>query len=79
VPAAEQYILKSFKEDKRFVYFFGNTWQRFYEQKNHPQAYQKLMQRVRKLYDEKMASDAEHRALLQRYGESLSRQLEAGQ
>src|SRR5688572_30246023 len=50
--AAEDYILKSFKADPRFVYFFGHPWEQFYQEKNQPQAYTQLLQRARRIYDE---------------------------
>jgi hypothetical protein len=73
--AAEDYLLKAFKTDPRFVYFFGSPWQAWYEQANQPQGYQQLQQRVQKIYGEKAATDPKHRSLLQRYAKLLAAEM----
>jgi hypothetical protein len=72
VAAAEEYILKAFKADKRFVYFFGQPWEQWYQQHDQAARYQPLLKKVQKIYGEKAASDPEHRGLLQRYAKQLA-------
>ena len=57
------------------VYFFGHTWQQWYQEHNQAARYQPLMQKVQRAYTEKAAADAEHRALLNRYAKQLASEM----
>ena len=75
--AAEEYITKAFKADKRFVYFFGHPWEQWYQQHDQAARYQPLLKKVQKIYGEKAASDPEHRGLLQRYAKQLASEVKS--
>ena len=77
VAAAEEYVLKAFKVDKRFVYFFGHTWEQWSQQHDQAARYQPLLKKVQKIYGEKAASDPEHRGLLQRYAKQLASEVKS--
>jgi hypothetical protein len=77
VAAAEEYVTKAFKADKRFVYFFGHTWEQWYQQHDQAARYQPLLKKVQKIYGEKAASDPEHRGLLQRYAKQLASEVKS--
>lgn len=67
--AAEDYALDAFGKDRRFVYFFTPTWQRWYQQHNQAGGYADLIARVQKAYEQKLssASTAQQRRLLTQY------------
>jgi len=74
VKSGEDYILRAFKEDKRFVYFFGTPW----EQALGAREYAKMMGRVVKVYEEKAASNPVQRSILNRYAAEARRTANEG-
>jgi hypothetical protein len=71
VDAAETYLLKNFKEDARFVYFFDSPWRELYEKRQTPQRYRDFAKKIVAAYQEKARKSPAQQQMLSKYAAQL--------